>query len=98
MSDKKEIPVVVTTLHKGVFFGYIDDEESANDNPIVIKRAMMCVYWSSGVKGILGLPTDGPDKDSRISGERATVRLHNVTAVAIATKKAAKNWEKKPWG
>ena len=64
MISKSDKPVVVTTAHRGVFFGYIDGKPT--DAPTIrIERARMCVYWSADIKGVLGLAATGPSKDCR---------------------------------
>lgn len=47
-----ERAVLVTTEHRGVFFGYATETDGET---ITLKNARNCVYWSSDVKGFLGL-------------------------------------------
>ena len=47
---KKERAVIVTTEHRGVFFGYAEDTDGLRIN---LKQARLCVYWSSDVKGFM---------------------------------------------
>src|SRR5688572_20319081 len=63
MSTTKLQPLIVTTAHKGVFFGY---GVNNGENTIRIERARMCVYWSADVKGVVGLAATGPTKGCRI--------------------------------
>ena len=87
------LPVLVTTEHRGVFFGYA----SATDGEtITLKNARNCIYWSSSVKGFLGLAATGPDSQCRI-GPRADITLRAITAVAEVTPAAVEAWEKAPW-
>ena len=96
------IPVVVTTLHRGVFFGYLPDNAADGFDPfaenIELVKVRNCVYWAASVKGFLGLTHHGPNKECRIGppAERAWIR--NVTLVARATDEAAREWEKGHWG
>src|SRR6185437_2017311 len=60
----KRQPVVVTTEHRGVFFGYLLEDKSPDR--VILEDARMCVYWSAKVHGVLGLAATGPDKDSRV--------------------------------
>ena len=46
--SKKSVPMVITTAHKGVFFGYGEPSGKAT---LRIEKARMCVYWSQDVKG-----------------------------------------------
>jgi hypothetical protein len=40
----KERAVVVTTEHRGVFFGYADDIDG---DQIELKRVRLCLYWGA---------------------------------------------------
>lgn len=87
-------PLVVTTVHKGVFFGY---GTPTTDETIRLEKAQMCVHWSEDVKGVLGLAATGPTKRCRIGPAVPSIILRGVTAVLEATKEAAKAWEEAPW-
>jgi hypothetical protein len=89
----KEIPVLVTTAHRGVFFGYTSDWSG---NTITLKRARMCAFWSRAMKGVFGLASIGPDADCRI-GHPCDLEVRNVTAVAQCSADAAARWEAAPW-
>lgn len=86
-------PVIVTTAHRGVFFGYAED---TTGEQIALKRAQNCVYWSSDLKGFMGLASKGPSASCRI-GEPADITLRNITAVVEVTPEAAARWESAPW-
>jgi hypothetical protein len=86
-------PVIVTTAHRGVFFGYADDTDGET---IALKRARLCVYWSADVRGFMGLAANGPSNGCRI-GPAADITLRNITAVLEVTKEAAEKWEGAPW-
>lgn len=86
-------PVLVTTEHRGVFFGYAAD---TSGDPIVLERARLCVYWSSDVKGFMGLAANGPSSFCRI-GPPAKIELRKITAVLEVTSEAVKKWETGPW-
>jgi hypothetical protein len=47
-----ERAVMVTTQHRGVFFGYATD---TTGEAISLKRARMAVYWVADLRGVLGL-------------------------------------------
>ena len=86
-------PVIVTTAHRGVFFGYatkIDGET------IALKSARLCLYWSADVKGFMGLAATGPTATCRI-GPAADIVLRNITAVLSVEPKAVDAWEAAPW-
>ena len=85
--------VLVTTAHRGVFFGYADKTDGET---IKLTRARNCVYWSQDVKGFLGLAATGPTKSCRI-GPPADIELRNITCVVEVSADAAEAWEKQPW-
>jgi hypothetical protein len=86
-------PVLVTTAHRGVFFGLADDTDGET---ITLKAGRLCVYWSADVKGFMGLAANGPSKSCKI-GPAADITLRNITAVLEVTPEAAKAWEAAPW-
>ena len=82
MSKKmRERPVVVTTVHRGVFFGYATDTRGKT---ITLNRARLCVYWSEDMKGFMGLADTGPSSSCRI-GPAADITVHGVTSVVEVT-------------
>ena len=89
----KEIPVIVTTIHRGVFFGYTTNTDG---DIIKLSRARMCVYWSADMRGIFGLAEKGPSATCRIS-PAADVELRGITAVIKPTPQAVEAWERSPW-
>jgi hypothetical protein len=91
----QERPVVVTTAHRGVFFGYT--AEDPRSTVITLKRCRMCVYWSAAVRGVLGLAVSGPLPDCRISPAPPQVTLQEVTAVLECSPEAARAWEAALW-
>lgn len=96
-NDKKaerERAVVVTTAHRGVFFGYADDTDGEQ---ITLKKARLCVYWSTDLKGFMGLAANGPSKDCKV-GPPATITLRSITAVLeVENPEAVARWESAPW-
>lgn len=92
-TGSKERAVLVTTAHRGVFFGYAT---KADGETIALTNARNCVYWSADVKGFLGLAASGPSASCKI-GPRADIVLRNITAVADVTPEATAKWELSPW-
>jgi hypothetical protein len=88
-----ERPVLVTTQHRGVFFGYATNTDGER---IKLRGARCACYWSRDVKGFLGLANQGPTKFCRI-GPPADIELRNITSVAEVTADATKAWEAAPW-
>ena len=96
MATKKsntERAVVVTTSHRGVFFGYAIDTSGAI---IKLRAARNCLYWPSTQKGFIGLAANGPVSGARI-GPSADIELRDITSVSICTPEAVKAWEAAPW-
>lgn len=93
-TKKKEKAVLVTTAHRGVFFGYATDTKGST---IELKSARNCVYWSSDVHGFIGLASTGPSKSCKI-GPAADIELRDITSVVSVTDEAVKKWESSPWG
>lgn len=93
MADKKERAVLVTTAHRGVFFGYAKE---ANGETIKLRAARLCVYWSADLRGFMGLASHGPNGSCKI-GPAADIELRSITAVVEVSDEAVKNWEKAPW-
>lgn len=92
-STHTERAVLVTTEHRGVFFGYATD---TSGDVIALKRARNCIYWPAATKGFLGLASDGPGGGARV-GPPADIELRKITCVAEVTEAAAKAWEAAPW-
>ena len=90
-STKKLRPVIVTTLHRGVFFGYADDTKC---DAIQLKRARMAIYWGT-TRGLLELAETGPTPKSRISA-RADLEVRSVTSVIEVAPAAVERWEAAP--
>ena len=89
-----KIPLVVTTLHKGVFFGY---GQPTSEKIIKLEKARMCVYWSTSVRSVLGLASGGPDASCKIGPAVPAITLQDVTAVLECSTEAAEAWNKEPW-
>lgn len=89
----KDRAVLVTTQHKGVFFGYATE---TGGSTIKLLRARMCVYWSSDLRGILGLASAGPNKNCKV-GPACDMELRDITMVAECTPEAVVKWEASPW-
>jgi hypothetical protein len=91
---KQERPVIVTTKHRGVFFGYATD---TSGDVIELKRVRNCVYWSADCKGFMGLAANGPTKTCRIGPAAPAISLREITAVLEVSEAAVAAWESAPW-
>lgn len=85
-------PVLVTTLHRGVFFGYLVGKSTKEE--LTIKNARNCIYWSSDCGGFLGLAANGPTKGCKIGTLVPEITLYDITSVTPVADKAAEAWGK----
>ena len=95
MTKAKKRGVVVTTEHRGVFFGYTD--APAGSDPVTLEKARMCVYWSADLRGFMGLASHGPNGSCKISRPVPLIDLRNVTAILEMTHEAIDAWEADKW-
>lgn len=93
MTKDEERAVLVTTAHRGVFFGYATDIDGPTIN---LRAGRNCLYWSRDVKGFLGLAANGPSQECRV-GPAVDIQLRDITSVSIVSDKAVKAWEAGPW-
>src|ERR1700722_13989377 len=91
--EEKERAVIVTTQHRGVFFGYAEETDG---DVIKLRNARNCLFWSRGVRGFMRLAATGPDKKPRV-GPAADIEVRNITSVIECTPEAVKAWEAAPW-
>lgn len=89
-------PVLVTTQHRGVFFGYLQGEPSKEK--VTLQQARNVVYWDVATRGFLGLASTGPTKGCRVGpAAGADSTLFDVTGVFTCTPEAVKAFEEGPW-
>lgn len=95
----EKIAVIVTTLHRGVFFGYATDTEISrafsDAERICISGARCAIYWGTE-KGIGQLADTGPTEKSKIGARIPTLWINSVTAVFGVTDAAVEKWESIP--
>jgi len=90
---KKERAVLVTTAHRGLFFGYASE---TGGETIKLRAARLCVYWSGDLRGFMGLASVGPNDNCKI-GPAADIELRSITSVSEVSPEAIERWEKAPW-
>lgn len=88
-----ERAVLVTTAHRGVFFGYATE---TGGQTIRLRAARLCVYWTADLRGFMGLASHGPKSGCRI-GPAADIELRDITSVSEVSPEAVEKWEKAPW-
>lgn len=89
----KKKPVLVTTKHRGVFAGLID-EKHIGATSFPLEAAKMAIYWGT-TKGLLELAQTGPTSKSKISAQADIPMLHDVTAVLAISEEAWQQWQKR---
>ena len=92
-TELSERAVLVTTAHKGVFFGYATE---TGGTTIRLRAARLCVYWTADLRGFMGLASSGPQKGCRI-GPAADMEVRDITSVSECTPEAVAQWEKGIW-
>ena len=92
---KKEllVPVLVTTQHRGVFFGWAREDE-LQLRSLHLERCRCCISWSSDIGGFLGLASVGPSAKCRIGTQADKVLLHDITSVSVCSETAVEAWTK----
>ena len=89
------VPVLVTTEHRGVFFGYMIGE--AAKAKVLLQRARNCVFWDAASRGFVGLAESGPTKGCRVGPAAPEMTLFDITSVLTCTPEAVERWEAAPW-
>lgn len=90
----EKIAVLVTTAHRGVFFGYAEPD-AIGGKTITLVNCRNCISWSADIGGFLGLASVGPSKSCRIGSlAPLPVLLHDITSVSQVTSMAADAWMK----
>ena len=84
----KERPVIVTTEHRGVFYGWAGD---TTGTVIQLRGARMAIRWNT-TRGLMELAEVGPNSGSKISA-RADMEVRKITAVFEVTPAAVEKWE-----
>jgi hypothetical protein len=93
VKKRDERAVLVTTAHRGVFFGYTTNTDGET---IKLRAARNCIYWPASNTGFLGLAAEGPHAGAKI-GPAADIELRAITCVAVCTPVAIAAWERAPW-
>ncbi len=86
--------VVVTTKHRGVFFGVLEEQ---NGGSLTLTDARNCVYWDHATKGYLGLAAKGPQAKCKITDAAPRLTLYGITSVVECSDEAVEAWEAAPW-
>lgn len=83
-------PVIITTQHRGVFFGDLE-KGTEESRTVTLTNARNAIYWATS-KGFIELAQIGPNKASRVGSVAPRIVLHDVTSVTECTEAAAAAW------
>lgn len=90
--DENHVAVIVTTEHRGVFYGYVRAHEDLSARTLSLRQARMAIRWGT-TKGIGELARSGPTSESLIGDAADMPAIHDVTAVFMVTAAARSAWE-----
>ena len=83
--------ILITTEHRGVFFGYVPERQDMTKRTMALKGARCAIYWGT-TKGVAELAESGPNTKSRIGAAADLLAIHDITAVWAVTKEAEQKW------
>lgn len=86
MTEKKF--VLVTTEYRGVFAGFLEDQDART---VILSRAKCAIRWNTE-GGFLELAKKGPNDGSRVGSEADRITLYGVTGMADVTDEAREKW------
>ena len=69
--------IIVTTKHRGVFFGQVADDTDLTNTTLRLENARCAIYWGT-TGGVAQLAKTGPTRKSRIGATATIVALHTL--------------------
>lgn len=85
--------VLVTTAHRGVFAGEIEDDQDLSVKAMPMKNARMAIKFGT-TRGLMQLAETGPTASSKISAPADIPMLHDITAMFAITEEAWAAWNR----
>lgn len=93
---KQPEPVLVTTAHRGVFFGYIETrDETPEGLAVTLTNARCAIRWGT-TGGFLELASKGPGPNGKVGARAPRVELRKVTSITAVAPEAVTAWERGP--
>ena len=83
--------VLVTTQHRGVFFGWVQKDQDMSARTMSLKGSRCAIHWRT-TNGVAELAEIGPNQDSKIGSKADLVALHDITAIWACTEEAVTAW------
>lgn len=83
---------LVTTKHRGVFAGEIDDNANLAETSLPLRNARMAIRFGT-TRGLMELAETGPTPISKVSAPADIPVLHDITAVFAITDEAWAKWQ-----
>ena len=87
--------ILVTTSHRGVFFGYVSDSTDLKQTMLSLMGARMAIRWGT-TGGVAELAATGPTAKSKLGSKCDIEALHGITGVWSVTPVARKALEEVP--
>ena len=84
--------ILITTQHRGVFFGMVAEDQDLMARTMGLKGARCAIYWGT-TRGVAELADTGPTIKSIIGAAADLEAIHDITAVWSVSNKAAKKWQ-----
>lgn len=84
--------VLITTKHRGVFAGLIEDDQDVNAEIMPLTAAKMAISFGT-TRGLMQLAETGPTQNSKISAPADIPSLRDITAVFDISAEAWRAWE-----
>jgi hypothetical protein len=81
--------VLVTTAHRGVFYGKLEVE--SKDHAILHNCRNVIMFGTKG--GFLELADTGPTDSSKIGATAPITKLYDITSVTICSEEANAKWD-----
>ncbi len=85
--------ILVTTEHRGVYYGEVPEEQDLTARTMALKNARCAIYWNT-TTGVAELAEKGPNDGSKIGAKADIEALHDITAVWRVTDEAKEQWLK----
>ena len=83
--------ILVTTQHRGVFYGEVPEKQDMTARTMSLKNARMAIYWGT-TKGVAELADTGPTSKSKIGAPADLPAVHDITAVWEVKDAAKAKW------